>query len=331
MSNIAQEAMNAKRTLLCIIWAGIPILSTAQHTNFNTQTNWALNKKEWLFGGGLTQFSGDLGGRNKLDDNHTLRDLNFPSTSWNGMTGYRYRFYPLFATTTKLNLGLIKGDDALKTDAYQNSRNLHFRSYFVELSQRVDVILLANEKMSCSRLRPRQKIRNRYHQFYAFAGIGLLYFNPEAQFNGSWTELQPLKTEGQGLNGGPKSYKRVTATFPLGIGFRKDISRMWRLGAEIEYKFTTTDYLDDVGGVYYDQNALESEFGEASAYLSNPSTQNSEWFTAGQARGEKGLDGFFTFNVIFVRNITYKDYSKLKRKKMDNTLEDRGFEKPQEP
>ena len=93
---------------------------------------------------------------------------------------------------------------------------------------------------------------------------------------------------------------------PVGIGFRFGIGRMWRIGLEAEYTFTFSDYIDDVGGVYYDQNLLAAQIGEASAYLSNPSTQNTGWFGSGQARGNnKRFDGFFTFNILLVRNISY--------------------------
>ncbi len=56
-----------------------------QHTNFNTQRNWSLNKKEIMFGGGATQFLGDLGGRDQVGKDYSLADLDLPSTSWNGM------------------------------------------------------------------------------------------------------------------------------------------------------------------------------------------------------------------------------------------------------
>ena len=49
-----------------------------QHTNFNTQRNWSLNKKELVFGGGATQFLGDLGGRSQIGKDYSLADLDWP-------------------------------------------------------------------------------------------------------------------------------------------------------------------------------------------------------------------------------------------------------------
>ena len=35
----------------------------------------------------------------------------------------------------------------------------------------------------------------------SFVGVGGFYFNPKAKYEGKWVSLQPLGTEGQGLNG----------------------------------------------------------------------------------------------------------------------------------
>ncbi len=301
---------NSKQILLCIFLGFIVSFSSAQHTNFNTQRNWALHKKEVFFGGGTTLFTGDLGGINKPGANYKLRDFSFPSTGWSGVAGYRYRFHPFWATTSKIQLGQLQGNDALKIDTYQNSRNLHFKSFFVQLSQRIDMVLLANEVME-----RRYSLRKRSPILYrttVFTGLGLIYNNPKAKYNGSWVDLHPLKTEGQGLSGGSKAYSRVTAAIPVGVSFVCAISRMWRMGLELEYNFSFSDYLDDVGGNYYDPNQLADEFGEASAYLSNPSTQNTDWFTTGQVRGNDKLDGFFSLALIFCKNATFSNYTRKK-------------------
>lgn len=89
---------------------------------------------------------------------------------------------------------------------------------------------------------------------------------------------------------------------------------------EIDYTATLSDYLDDAGGVYYDQQLLGSEMGEASAYLSNPATQNTQWFAEGQARGKDGTDGFFSFTLVLTRNITYKNYRPKKSEEEEISL-----------
>jgi len=294
------------RYILCSIVLATAFIGYSQHTNFNTQRNWSLNKKEILFGVGGTQFLGDLGGKNKIGKDYSLVDLDLPSTNLGGMVGFRYRFHPYWATTTSLNVGMLRGDDKLTTEPFRNARNLHFRSIVVELSQRLELIILANEKFGA-----RQKIRGHKHardknsQLYLFGGIGVSYFNPKAQYNGSWIALRPLNTEGQGLEGGAKETLPITATIPMGIGFRIGLNRMWRLGIEATYVKTFSDYIDDVSTVYYDPTKLGS--AEA-AYLSNPSPQAS-WFAPGEQRGDKQKDAYFYLNIVAYRNITYKDYA----------------------
>jgi hypothetical protein len=290
-------------------------ISFAQHTNFNTQRNWSLNKKEIMFGVGATQFLGDLGGRDQIGTDYSPVDLDFPSTSIGGMVGYRYRFHPYWATTTSFNIGMLKGDDALTREIIRESRNLHFKSIIIELHQRIEVIVLANEKFGnrYSLSRHSKRMKNHNEQLYLFSGVGICYFNPKARYNGSWVALRPLSTEGQGLVDGPEKVLPVTATIPVGVGFRFGLNRMWRMGIEATYVKTFSDYIDDVSTVYYDRDALLAQVGPEAAFLSNPSSQNSTWFAAGQQRGDKQKDAYFYFNVVFARNLTYKDYAKQRK------------------
>ena len=301
--------------LVLLVVAFVSYSSYAQHTNFNTQRNWSLNKKEIMGGVGATQFLGDLGGRNQIGTDYSLADLDLPSTGYGGMIGFRYRFHPYWATTTSFNIGLLRGDDSQTQEVIRNSRNLHFRSIIIELSQRLELILLANEKYG-NRYNLRghsTKMRDKNFQLYVFGGVGIAYFNPKAKYNGSWTALRPLNTEGQGLTDGAEKTMPITATIPAGVGFRVGINRMWRIGIEATYVKTFSDYIDDVSTTYYDRDLLATYYGPESSYLSNPSIDNTTWFGAGQQRGDKQKDAYFYLNLVVARNITYKDYGKQRR------------------
>lgn len=283
----------------------------AQHTNFNTQRNWSLNKKEILFGIGATQFTGDLGGRNQIGKDYSLRDIDIQSTGIGGMIGFRYRFHPFWATTTTLNGGLLRGNDAFTNEVIRESRNLHFRSLYFELQQRIECIVYSNEKFGARYRLPGHKgFKDHNQQIYLFTGVGASYFNPKAQYNGSWTALRPLGTEGQGLADGPKKYLPVTATIPFGIGVRFGLGRMWRIGVEATYVKTFTDYIDDIHGTYVDPSLLSTP---AAQYLSNPANNNTAWFAPGQQRGDKNNDAYYNLNLVVYRNITYKDYAKQRK------------------
>jgi hypothetical protein len=206
---------------------------------------------------------------------------------------------------------MLKGNDAFTNEIIRESRNLHFKSIILELSQRLEVIVFANEKFGSRYSVPGHKgFKNKNQQIYLFGGVGISYFNPKARYNGSWVALDPLNTEGQGLEGGAIETLPITATIPMGIGIRTGIGRMWRIGIEATYVKTFTDYIDDVHGTYYNPALLSSPEAQ---YLSNPASDNSTWFAPGQQRGDKQNDAYYYLNVVAARNITYKDYAKQRK------------------
>lgn len=280
-----------------------PIITYGQ--SLNTQQNWAENKHELSLGLGVTGFLGDLGGADQVVADYSLKDIDINSSHIGGSLSYRYRFHRNFATSTMVNMGMLRGSDALTAEPYRNMRNLSFRSFFTMLSQRLEIILLANERVG----RKSGSIDHN-EQLYLIGGIGAMYFNPKAKYQGSWVTLYDKHTEGQGLAGGPAEYKRITATIPLGIGFRIGIGRLWRIGLEVTYVKTFSDYIDDVSGEYYDPAIIEASYGPNAAYLSNPS-DNPEAFNPGSQRGGKYKDAFFYANIMITRNITYKSFSRI--------------------
>jgi hypothetical protein len=283
-------------------------------SNFNTQRNWSMSKKEITIGFGGTNFLGDLGGANQVGTDYSIKDWDFPSTSLGGSLSYRYRWHPYYSTSTVLNIGMVRGNDANTSEVFRNNRNLHFRSPVINLSQRYELIILANEKVGRRYNIPGLKgFKDKNDQIYLFAGVGVMYYNPKANYNGSWVALQPLHTAGQGLPGGPENYKRVTATLPLGVGMRFGINRLWRVGLEFTYVKTFTDYIDDVSGVYYDPNILMSQYGTESSYLSNPGKTTS-WFNPGSLRGDKQKDAIFYANLTVVRNLTASSSTRYPKK-----------------
>jgi hypothetical protein len=208
---------------------------------------------------------------------------------------------------------MLRGSDANTDDDIRNNRNLSFRSPVINLSQRFEVILLANEKVGRRyNIAGLKGFNNRNEQIYLFGGVGVAYFSPRALYQGSWLALKPLRTEGQGLEGGPEEYSNFTVTIPVGIGLRMGISQLWRIGLEATYVKTFTDYIDDVHGVYYDPAVLAAAIGPESAALSNPAKTPS-LFNPGSQRGDKENDAFFYANITLYRNITYKSSSYGKR------------------
>ena len=293
---------------------------SAQHINFNSQKNWSLNKKEILFGFGATQFNGDLGGGATAGIDYSMKDIDWLSTGLNGMVGFRYRFHPSFATTTKLSYFTLKGDDKLSEESIRNARNLNFKTGVFELQQRIEWIAFSVEKFSPTYTPPgKAKGKNKNQQYYLFTGLGAAYFNPKAEYNGKLYNLRELKTEGQS-----KPYSPITMTIPMGIGVRFGLGTSWRFGIEASYVKTFSDYIDDVSTVYADPNSFSDPIA---SILSNPSDlsvtvgNGFNWFGAGYQRGDsKQKDAFYHLNFVITRNITYKDYGRQRSKSISKSF-----------
>jgi hypothetical protein len=276
----------------------------SQHTNFNSQKNWSLNKKELQFGLGATQFNGDLGGSYSVGQDYSTKDIDWPSTGFAGWLGLRQRFHPYFATTTSLCVFNLKGDDKYSEEATRNARSLHFRSLAVEIQQRLEFIFYATERFGARYNLPGTRSKkNRNEQYYIVGGLGLCYFNPQAQFkDGSWVNLRPLKTEGQA-----NAYSPLTLTVPFGFGFRVGVGRSYRIGLEIAYVKTFSDYMDDVSTVYADPASFNST---TAAYFSNPAIGD-PMFAPGNQRGDsRHKDAYYHLNLIVTKNLTYRDYGR---------------------
>jgi hypothetical protein len=87
---------------------------------------------------------------------------------------------------------------------------------------------------------------------YITFGVGVFNYDPYAYYQGQKVYLRPLGTEGQGSSVYPnrKPYGSMAVCFPLGVGAKYSLNSRMSLGFEMVYRFTTTDYIDDVSTTY---------------------------------------------------------------------------------
>ncbi len=304
------------RIILVLI---LPLCSFAQKINLNTEKKGlSIYKRELIFGLGATQYIGDVGGSSSGDfagaeygtKQYGVANVNIKTTSFFGCAGYRFRFNKLFATTGLFNFGMIRENDALGREMVKRFRNLHFRTFIVDYQQRLELTVLGLSKYD-----PETNVAKHTQQVYVFGGVGMCYFNPQAEYKGNWVDLKPLSTEGEGIKGTKiKPYSSFTPIAPVGFGVRFGFGELWRIGFEATYVKTFTDYLDDVSGVYIDPSILKSE---AAKYLSNPASQNSNWFAPGQSRGNPNTkDSYLFLNFTLIKNITLNNTGKSAGKKV---------------
>ena len=204
-----------------------------------------------IFTGGAF-YSGDLN-ENKLDNY-----LQFLHSANGGFIRLNKGIISvkLGALVTKLS-----GDDAFGP---YPSRQLHFRTNLSELSLTTQLNLIRWEPSRYTAL-----------EAYVFGGAAIFNFNPQAQYEGKWTDLQPLGTEGQGLPGYAEPYQLTQLAIPLGLGVKFKLSERFSLGFEFGGRKLFTDYLDDVGGTMIGYSELSRGNGPIAAQLSFPSVDPS--------------------------------------------------------
>lgn len=242
--------------------------------SFMRPNEWKKYKREIFVTMGTANFLGDLGGRPGPGTDYSPVDLNFSQSRTAFGIGGRYKLQRAVNVCAKINYLNVKGDDAITEELIRRNRNLNFKSNIFELSGRLE-----GGYQSTKRGGNRYGIRKNFgrmkaltHNLYGFVGMNVFYFNPKGKTAaGDWVALYPLHTEGQGLPGGPKQYSRVAISIPVGGYYKLTLNKIWSVGIEFCYRKTFTDYIDDVGGVYYDNAALAAAYGPLSAQMADPS------------------------------------------------------------
>lgn len=294
-------------------------ITYAQPSHFNRSDHWMHQRKEIFFGVGASSLLGDLGGLNGQGTHFSPVDLEWNTTRPTGHFGYRYRFKRYWATKSMFQYAVLKGDDALTNEPSRRYRNLSVRTHLFELSQHIEFIFWGEEHFGARhKIYGLKGLRNKNTLLYLFTGIAAFGYIPQGPNSdgGGWTNLRPLNTEGQGLEGGGNPYGRFHVGVPIGFGYKIGIDALWRASFELSYTQTFTDYLDDVSGVYYNNAAIEDAYGSTAAYFADPSSGVFADFThEGELRGDsRHKDGYILFNISFIRNVTYKRSRRIKWK-----------------
>ncbi|MEZ4902466.1 MAG: hypothetical protein R2822_12295 [Spirosomataceae bacterium] len=189
----------------------------------------------------------------------------FKMMRWNVNGSYTRHFTPHLAARLGLTWMRLAGDDEFynrggKPFPSFYVRNLHFRNDVKELSL-----------VGIYKLRSDGRSPNRRAAFspYIFGGLALIAHNPKAKtpnspaFDNKWVSLQPLGTEGQGQPGYAKPYSLVSYAIPIGMGFTWKYNEQWNISVEGGFRFTGSDYLDDVGGLFPNPDVLKNDLARA--------------------------------------------------------------------
>ena len=290
---------------IALFVAACTLATWSQGQYFRTSSYWKTHRQEISLGLGVTNFLGELGGRDRIGSPFVW-DLEFSQTKPALSLGYRYHVAKMMAFRIAGTYGVLAGNDDLTAEPFRQNRNLNFRSTLIEGQLCFEVMPFQEQPGHLYDLQGVKGLAPRRFGLYLFAGVGGFHFDPKTSFNGQEVALRPLGTEGQGLPDGPPEYALTQFCIPMGIGVRKALNKTTTIGLELQYTKTFTDYIDDVSGVYYDKQAILDARGPVAAYLSDPSLGDVAGQTAtGQQRGDPThKDGY----IFLKAELHYKIY-----------------------
>ena len=196
-----------------------------------------------------------------------------PSASADVSVDFNSRF------RARLNIAYtpVRADDKKSIYWPTRNRNLNFKSDVFEVSTLFEVDLFNSENVMITP--------------YLFGGPGIFFFNPTTiDRYGQKVELKYVGTEVQpgalalaalaGKDAAVKQFSQAYKTNALclvsGFGLRVKVSELISLGAEIAYRFTNTDVLDDVSAKEYPNKNLMSPYAYQLAFRGDEIKPNAE-------------------------------------------------------
>ncbi len=198
----------------------------------NAQKQSYVQEGEFGISAGAAHYFGDL---------NPSAHLNRPKIALGAF--FRKQFTDYVALRVSAHYAQLGYSDIYNTkNAYELRRNLSFNTNIWELAVQGD--------FNFFRFQP-GTLDYSFTPYVTF-GIGAFSYDPYAYYQGQKVYLRPLGTEGQGYAGYPKPYGTMAICAPLGVGVKYNINEKVNIGFEVVYRFTTTDYIDDVSGMYPD-------------------------------------------------------------------------------
>ncbi len=256
--------MTSRVLLLAAFTLLISISSTAQY-------KWDVGIKI-----GASNYLGEIGG-NELAGRDFIWDMRLDHTRMNYAVFARRKMSKRWALSFNADYVSVWGFDANSLNPARRARNLNFRNRIYELGGRGEfTIFYDNDVGGKGYYDPDFRV-------FVFAGLAGFYHNPQGQifsaidengtilepdYKNQWYDLRELRTENQS-----EEYEKIALAVPLGIGMYFTFDKKWRIGWEINWRATFTDYLDDISGNYGDIGVIGDERGEIAAALAQQSNQ----------------------------------------------------------
>lgn len=237
-----------------------------------------------------------------------LQDKMYPAYGGKPMGGvvYKYFFNPNLGIRLGASYTAMTAADSLSDVQVKQQRNLRFASNMFEVHTALELNFLPIEA-------DRMKITP-----YIFAGIAAFHYNPYTDgLNGERVYLRSLGTEGQNIPTYPdrKEYKLVNMSFPFGGGLKFFVGKTIFITTEVGFRYTNTDYLDDVSKSYVNLDTLKAYRGAQAVALAYRTDEKAGWDgnypNYKFQRGDSKANDWYYFTNITV-TIYFKAFGNLR-------------------
>ncbi|MEY3541476.1 MAG: hypothetical protein RLZZ204_288 [Bacteroidota bacterium] len=154
---------------------------------------------------------------------------------------FRKQFGSYVAVRANAHFAKLGYADKYNTTPFERQRNLSFNTNIAEFSLQGDFNFFKYIPGSPD---------YRFTPYVTF-GVGVFSFDPYAYIPGDEDphDLNRRMTEGQATQ-----YAQNAFSFPVGMGVKYNFYRNLNIGFEVAYRFTNTDYIDDVSTTYAGAN-----------------------------------------------------------------------------
>ncbi len=254
----------------------LPFTAVAQNFHFSARL-------------GLANYQGDL----------SVHSLSLSQAKLMASIGAQYDLSEHLTARSYLTLASLKADDKKGTAAMQQ-RNLNFQTKLFEWELTAQYNLFS--------------LNDRWWTPYVFAGVGLYHYNPYTKDSSNKIFLKPLSTEGEGFAPGVGNYKLTGFSLPIGIGFNYALNEDMRIGIELGYRKTFTDYLDDVSSRYVDEAALLHARGQTAVDLAwrGDEVSSASYPAGSTVRGNPNQkDGYYFIAVTYTVRYFFDKYKQI--------------------
>ncbi len=243
---------------------------------------------------GLTQYFGELYSFWKYQEG--------VQPDWNANFSFHYTWGTNFRARGDFSYIKMSGQDPpADPRSNRNPRNLNFRAQNWEVTGIIEYYFKPVKVNNITR---------ELWNFYIFAGLGMSTNTPQTQLRGEWVDLRPYQLENN-------PYEEYILVIPTGAGFKYKLNVYMDLTLEMNYRWTFTDYMDDISA--YNINEFYLDLVDDYVTGNNPdrlrlAVRNPNFIddsgepdidkilrNGGRIRRGSGLterfDGYLTFNI----------------------------------